>query len=335
MGSSPLPHSTSTLHASFFHHHRNKQTRPQRMGNGIPSLLDSAIPRLTITTIVLPFPCSTIPLVLVQRRPTLSDLYCAVCSEPWDAYGVHHGDMMAWEARLFKAGAGCPCCKGQDPVDSTDSDRDARQLQAAESASNSWDDPDSFPLVLDLFASAVGAPMPKRKPWVEPKPRVLWTCTTCKVQCVEALAYSLCEPNAPDQQLDWHGGERVHYRYGRAYSYGDLRDADDPDREAPYSLEGKDYCPGCAQVCDGHNCASIILKNAEGDSYESGASFTDPDDAYGRDSYCLTCFETLTSERELEEEETRRRDLARDIWRWKDSGYSNADVRARILRERR
>lgn len=35
----------------------------------------------------------------------MSDVYCAKCGEPWDAYGVRHGDMDTVEADK-----GCPCC---------------------------------------------------------------------------------------------------------------------------------------------------------------------------------------------------------------------------------
>jgi len=40
----------------------------------------------------------------------MSDITCAVCSEPWDAYGVKHGDMESDEAVKFLAGKGCPSC---------------------------------------------------------------------------------------------------------------------------------------------------------------------------------------------------------------------------------
>lgn len=40
----------------------------------------------------------------------MSDILCALCGEPWDAYGVRHGDMEPWEAKKFLAGQGCPSC---------------------------------------------------------------------------------------------------------------------------------------------------------------------------------------------------------------------------------
>ena len=38
------------------------------------------------------------------------DIRCAQCREPWDAYGVRHGDMEPGEATQFLKGEGCPCC---------------------------------------------------------------------------------------------------------------------------------------------------------------------------------------------------------------------------------
>ena len=40
----------------------------------------------------------------------MSDIYCAKCEEPWDSYGVRHGDMTAGESKRFLLGEGCPCC---------------------------------------------------------------------------------------------------------------------------------------------------------------------------------------------------------------------------------
>lgn len=39
------------------------------------------------------------------------DVYCRVCGEPWDYYGVKHGDMTPEEAERFLRGEGCPSCR--------------------------------------------------------------------------------------------------------------------------------------------------------------------------------------------------------------------------------
>ena len=67
------------------------------------------------------------------------DIKCVVCGEPWDSYGVSHGDMAPWEATLFRRGAGCPCCEGvpngwtpshMDDVENGDGDPMARIIAA-------------------------------------------------------------------------------------------------------------------------------------------------------------------------------------------------------------
>ena len=38
------------------------------------------------------------------------DVICAQCGEPWEYYGIHHGDVEEHEIRPFLKGEGCPCC---------------------------------------------------------------------------------------------------------------------------------------------------------------------------------------------------------------------------------
>jgi len=40
-------------------------------------------------------------------------MYCIKCGEPWDTYGVFHGDMTKEEAKRFLKGLGCPACPGK------------------------------------------------------------------------------------------------------------------------------------------------------------------------------------------------------------------------------
>jgi hypothetical protein len=40
----------------------------------------------------------------------MGDIICRKCGEPWDAYGVFHGDMTPEERRRFLRGEGCPIC---------------------------------------------------------------------------------------------------------------------------------------------------------------------------------------------------------------------------------
>ena len=42
------------------------------------------------------------------------DLYCKRCGEPWEFYGVFHGDMTDEEKDRFLSGKGCPSCYGKE-----------------------------------------------------------------------------------------------------------------------------------------------------------------------------------------------------------------------------
>jgi hypothetical protein len=44
----------------------------------------------------------------------MADIHCAICSEPWDNFGLDNGDVKAWEADMIRKGYGCPCCSGED-----------------------------------------------------------------------------------------------------------------------------------------------------------------------------------------------------------------------------
>ncbi len=41
------------------------------------------------------------------------DVYCKRCGEPWDLYGVEHGDLTDDERIRFWKGLGCPSCFGK------------------------------------------------------------------------------------------------------------------------------------------------------------------------------------------------------------------------------
>lgn len=40
----------------------------------------------------------------------MSDVFCAKCGEPWDYYGLKHGDVEKDEADKILKGLGCPAC---------------------------------------------------------------------------------------------------------------------------------------------------------------------------------------------------------------------------------
>jgi len=48
--------------------------------------------------------------------PEEHDLICNVCGEPWDSWGVSHGDMTKRERKIFYEGKGCPSCLSKKKV---------------------------------------------------------------------------------------------------------------------------------------------------------------------------------------------------------------------------
>src|SRR6266542_702522 len=100
----------------------------------------------------------------VRRQDLMmSDIHCAVCGEPWDSYGARHGDMAPWEYRLFRQGAGCPCCEGNAPAEHID--------EHLRSVVMNDEDPDSFALL--------HAPDATRPKWARPPDQVLFECAGC------------------------------------------------------------------------------------------------------------------------------------------------------------
>lgn len=241
----------------------------------------------------------------------MSDILCAVCGEPWDAYGVHHGDMMAWEARLFKRGLGCPSCQGLAPDDLspfrrlpgyTRSAREDLALESARSMNDNWDDPHSFEHLNDVLASAVTgeSPTPKRIAWQPPERKLLWTCDGCKARAVRPLQFSLSEPNS-DNEPEWEGGEKVHYRYGLAFARGDSLDKGECTEEPTHTIDGKHYCDLCAESCDECREVSIFSRSdLQGDSYDPGSSFQSGD-WFGK-AVCIDCSEKESDDEAQERE---------------------------------
>jgi len=43
----------------------------------------------------------------------MGDVKCKQCGEPWDYYGLYHGDVEPSERKMILAGKGCPSCKSK------------------------------------------------------------------------------------------------------------------------------------------------------------------------------------------------------------------------------
>ena len=198
----------------------------------------------------------------------MADLYCRVCGEPWDVYGVTHGDMLKWEAILFRKGSGCPCCKGKAP--------DGVNAEALyEKHARSTIDTEN-PHEFDA-ANGVDAVVS----WVRPADTVIWACAGCDAAGVKS---------ADDDEIGWRESKVWSKYYSNAY---DARQ-DDPS-EPPHTINGKPYCGVCAVTCDGGGCHTSIFRTSEldpGDPYAPGANLQNTGDFHST-GLCIECFEAI------------------------------------------
>lgn len=207
----------------------------------------------------------------------MSDINCAKCGEPWDYWGMLHGDMSWWEAELFKKGSGCPCCKGEG------GDNIEKHLR---SVIDNSDDPDSF----EQLYSVNSPPF-----WEEPEPKVSWECSGCGIKAIIPNDTPLDGDQLADYELEWSGGNRVFYKYGTGpYSYDEV--ATDSDASIYLEREGKKYCSGCATEC--YECGEVVLIGSHQDDCDS---YVHPHDVYS--TVCYDCCVNLYNEEEEEEEE--------------------------------
>lgn len=219
----------------------------------------------------------------------MSDVHCAVCSEPWDAYGVQHGDMELWEGDLFRQGSGCPSCAGH--ASKQDRDKAIEQHLRDRVLDTAWDDD------VDPVGDALRAP-----PWRRPADLTLWWCSCCR---------GTWRTSSDDGKPYWMAPGGTHYggRFGvgeePAFRHTQSEQIEQVDgKMAPVDVEYH-YCDRCAMVCDRCNETWITrCGELEGDSYDviGGLGQSFPEDS-GIRSICVGCLETQCSECELQPDE--------------------------------
>jgi hypothetical protein len=217
----------------------------------------------------------------------VSDIVCAVCGEPW----FEPLDMLDWQKKLFRQGAGCPCCEGQPPI--TKEEREQNLEAHLTSVMMDSEEPEKYELLNNPEmvripttravpkSTSIGTPAIK---WKRPEDKLLWTCAGCKVE----VRSSLGDEYHKENELYWDKGEKVHYHHGVAHAYGDYSDDESPSTDF-IVIDGKIYCPGCAMLCD--NCGgTFVFRRSDlnpGDPYEAGYS------SPSKDGYtiCTKCLE--------------------------------------------
>jgi len=198
------------------------------------------------------------------------DIKCVVCGEPWDAYGVNHGDMEPWEAKLFKAGSGCPCCQGVGNF----------EPQTIEDVENGDDDP---MLRINAWEDRQNGKAPK---WEKPEPKVFWTCDGCGVQVIGDP--SLPEKHEDFLQYDTPIGAKCNQWYNSHPFWRGI-----PKKEPAHIFGENKVCEFCLDHCD--RCSEPICSTLDyDDMYDEGHSFPHP---YNYDrAICVNCLEETCGE---------------------------------------
>jgi hypothetical protein len=211
------------------------------------------------------------------------DIKCTVCGEPWEAYGIGHGDMLPWQATLFRAGAGCPSCEGVLP------DRPF-EPETISDVENGDGDPMER---INAYENRDNRPA-----WKAPDPVLLYKCDACGVE--------VCEDPSEYPERDRFpiftrkGDPRTSYRLESDRYY-----SDDEVRTGFTFAQTKDkprVCPGCVEHCA--ECGTECCSRLSTDTYDGLASFP-ANECGGRwtDAVCIDCFERLSSEEEEEEDD--------------------------------
>jgi len=190
------------------------------------------------------------------------DIYCVVCGEPWDAYGVNNGDMLHWEVKLFKLGAGCPCCEGNPP--------DGKQFEPTnfEHVENGDEDPMERIFAYQDFKEG------KAPKWERPEPKVFWTCDGCGVQVRSDPDLNELEYHSPDAKIN------------HLYSHGN------PQKKPAHKFGESSVCEFCLENCN--VCGKDVSSHLDhGDVYDPGWCGYDE---YNDDVICVECLESQCSD---------------------------------------
>lgn len=198
----------------------------------------------------------------------MSDIRCVVCGEPWDAYGVNHGDMLKWEAKLFKAGAGCPCCEGEP------NGYEPTRLSDVENG-----DEDPMLRIQAREAHEEG----KAPKWERPTDPLLWACDGCKIRVVRDV-----DTDEPSYEAPY--GSRASYEYW-------WRNQDAPEKPEHTFTDTKwsddiHVCERCYETCS--ECSTPIPPE-EGYDDPSSDQYHDPKHVCSEE--CLSVVEEREAQR--------------------------------------
>jgi len=212
------------------------------------------------------------------------DIKCVVCGEPWDAWGVNHGDMSFWEANLFRAGAGCPGCKGEVPKEGP------FEPKSLEDIENGDGDP------MDRLLAYENTLEGRKPEWVEPAPIVLWKCDGCGVEVHRDLEASPDGSIAYDKAPLFYAvpsGSKANDWWSSHPFSREPEPGPEPDFKLGEGDKAHSLCGFCADSCA--DCGAVITDKLELDTYDEGCAFPAPGDWQSQvcvdclEKYCSTC----------------------------------------------
>lgn len=218
----------------------------------------------------------------------MADIKCAVCGEPWEAYG--HGDMARWQWRLFKAGAGCPGCEGEPTTHDHDSTEDH-----VRSVVNEAEDPDSFELLHGDWSA-------DRPAWIEPPAPVLAECAGCEVKVLWGNDAPTDKPTGSrddDLWFEWQYPLRAPWR------------RHDPTPDDFETIGDATYCDACVAHCK--QCGETVLADQYGLDACSAGYALQRQEGMGTESVCGGCASDMCLECFDSHEDCECDDHA---WRW-------------------
>jgi len=147
----------------------------------------------------------------------MSDTKCIVCGEPWDAYGVRHGDMLEWEADLFRKGAGCPRCEGTPTK------------PFGPNTIFDFDNGDEDPM--DRIVAYEN--QTERPIWKRPEPEIVWACVACGVQVVINPDVS----TSHEDRLEWNlSHDAPATKWWRSHKFDSIRPTEEPSEHSLASM---------------------------------------------------------------------------------------------------
>lgn len=204
------------------------------------------------------------------------DVKCLICGEPWDYWGLYHGDVQAWEADAIRDGRGCPACHGH-----SDEGYQPTRLSDFE-----WGDEDCLPRI---YAHA--RPVGKYEP---PPVEVLEACIGCGIQRVRDRSAEVYNGKRREPVYAWYapvGSDASRWGVGWKLS------CEDPG--APM-MDFHGLGPVCQHCCDEcAECDALIATHCQGTfaSLDGVGEGYLPEGCYSTaELRCLDCYCAYESE---------------------------------------